>query len=68
MSWGPKTLAPLAMTPGLIDEYLLAVSPAVVGAGPRLFEDVTDGFALELVDSTVFDGVALLLRCRSWRG
>ena len=68
MSCGPKTLAPLAMTPGLIDEYLLAVSPAVVGAGPRLFEDVTDGFALELVDSTVFDGGALLLRYRSWRG
>jgi dihydrofolate reductase len=64
MSCGPKTLAPLAMIPGLIDEYLLAVSPAVVGAGPRLFEDVTDDIALRLVDSTVFDGGALLLRYR----
>lgn len=37
LSCGPSTLAPLAMTPGLIDEYLLAVSPAVVGTGPRVF-------------------------------
>ncbi|MFE0151066.1 dihydrofolate reductase family protein [Nonomuraea sp. NPDC059007] len=64
MSCGPSTLAPLAMTPGLIDEYLLAVSPAVVGAGPRLFEDVTDDLALQLVDSTVFNRGALLLRYR----
>jgi dihydrofolate reductase len=64
LSCGPKTLAPLAMTRGLIDEYLLAVSPAVVGAGPRLFEGVTADLALQLVDSAVFDGGALLLRYR----
>ena len=64
LSCGPSTLAPLAMTPGLIDEYLLAVSPAVVGAGPRVFEGVTDDLALQLVASTVFDGGALLLRYR----
>lgn len=64
LSCGPSTLAPLAMTPGLIDEYLLAVSPAVVGTGPRVFEGVTDDLALDLVDSTVFNRGALLLRYR----
>lgn len=64
MSCGPRTLAPLAMTPGLIDEYLLAVSPAVVGAGPQLFEYVTSDLALQLLESTVFSGGALLLRYR----
>ncbi len=33
LSCGPATLAPLAGTPGLIDEYLIAVHPAAIGAG-----------------------------------
>ncbi len=64
LSCGPKTLAPLAMTPGLVDEYLLAVSPAVVADGPRLFEGVVEDIALQLIDSHAFPAGALLLRYR----
>lgn len=62
---GPATLAPLASTPGLIDEYLLSVSPAVVGAGPQLFEDVSNDLSLDLAVAKVFSGGAVLLRYRA---
>jgi dihydrofolate reductase len=51
LSCGPATLAPLAATPGLIDEYLLVVHPAVIGAGPQLFEQVPTNLALRLVEA-----------------
>ena len=62
LSCGPATLAPLAATPGLIDEYLLVVHPAVIGAGPQLFEQVPTDLALRLVEAKVFDGGAVVLR------
>lgn len=62
---GPATLAPLGSTPGLIDEYLLSVSPAVVGAGPQLFEDVSNDLSLDLAVAKVFSGGAVLLRYRA---
>lgn len=64
-SLGPATLGPLADVPGLVDEYVLAVHPAVLAAGPRLFEHVTRDLALELVSARVFDGGAVVLRYRS---
>ena len=36
LSCGPATLAQFAQRAGLIDEYLLAVHPAVLKAGPQL--------------------------------
>jgi dihydrofolate reductase len=65
LTCGPTTLAPLVGTPGLIDEYLLSVSPAVVGAGPQLFEGVADDLALELTAAKVFRGGAVVLRYRA---
>ena len=62
LSCGPATLAPLVATPGLIDEYLLVVHPAVLGAGPQLFEQVPTDLALQLVEAKVFDGGAVVLR------
>jgi dihydrofolate reductase len=62
LSCGPATLAPLAATPGLIDEYLLVVHPAVIGAGPQLFEQVRTDLALRLVEAKVFDAGAVVLR------
>jgi dihydrofolate reductase len=64
LTCGPATLAPLASTPGLIDEYLLPVSPAVVAAGPQLFEGLSTDLALELADAKVFSAGAVVLRYR----
>jgi dihydrofolate reductase len=62
LSGGPATLAPLASAPGLIDEYLIVVHPAVIAAGPRLFEDLSTDLALSLIEAKVFDGGAVVLR------
>lgn len=61
LSCGPATLAPIA---GLVDEYLLAVNPAVLATGPRVFDGISEDLALELTDSKVFDAGALVLRYR----
>jgi dihydrofolate reductase len=62
LSCGPTTLAPLATTPDLIDEYLIVVHPAVISDGPRLFGDVTTDLGFRLIDSKIFDGGAVVLR------
>jgi dihydrofolate reductase len=62
VSAGPRTLAPLADAPGLIDEYILAVHPAVIVDGPRLFDGLTRDLALELRAAKVFDGGCVILR------
>jgi len=59
---GPATLGPLAQTPGLIDEYLVVVHPAVLSAGPRMFDGVTGDLALRLVEATPFPGGCVALR------
>jgi dihydrofolate reductase len=64
LSCGPATLAPLASTPALIDEYLLPVSPAVVAAGPQLFEGLSTNLALELAEVKAFSAGAVVLRYR----
>jgi dihydrofolate reductase len=61
-SCGPATLAPLAEAPGLIDEYLIAVLPALIGAGPQLFDGVSTDLALRLLEAKVFDAGCVLLR------
>jgi dihydrofolate reductase len=61
-SFGPAVLGPLAAEPGLIDEYLLVVHPAVLTGGPRLFDHLPADLALRLVDSRVFDAGAVVLR------
>ncbi len=62
VSAGPRTLAPLAETPGLIDEYVIAVHPAVIADGPRLFDGPSRDLALELREAKVFDGGCVVLR------
>lgn len=62
LSCGPATLAPLAAEPGLIDEYLLVVHPAVLSTGPRLFGEITTDLALRLVEGKVFASGAVVLR------
>jgi hypothetical protein len=63
-------LGPLAAVPGLIDEYLLVVHPAVLTAGPRLFGRLPADLALRLLEAKAFEGGAVVLRyaaVRSWR-
>ena len=64
LSCGPRILAPLAATPGLIDEYVVAVHPAVIADGPGMFEGLDVDLALELVESRMFEAGALVLRYR----
>jgi dihydrofolate reductase len=64
LACGPKTLGPLISAPGLVDEYVIAVHPAVLAEGPQLFESLSRDMALELVDATPFDGGVVVLRQR----
>jgi dihydrofolate reductase len=64
LSCGPRTLAPLAATPGLIDEYVLAIHPAVIAGGPGMFDGLEADLALELVENRTFEAGAVVLRYR----
>ena len=65
LSCGPATFGPIAGTPGLVDEYLIAVHPAVVTAGPRMFGRLSRDLALELVHAEVFDAGGVVLHYRA---
>jgi dihydrofolate reductase len=62
LSCGPAALAPLAATPGLIDEYLIVIHPAVLSGGPRLFGEVTTDLGFQLTDGKIFRGGCVVLR------
>lgn len=64
LSAGPATLGPLATQPGLVDEYLLVIHPAVLADGPRLFGHLTRDLALDLVHAEVFNAGAIIARYR----
>ena len=64
-SFGPQTLGPLADVPGLIDEYLLIIHPAVLASGPRLFDHVTHDLAFTLASARIFDSGAAIMRYRA---
>jgi dihydrofolate reductase len=64
-SFGPRTLGPLADVPGLIDEYLLVIHPAVLASGPRLFDHVTRDLGFTLASARVFDSGAAVMRYRT---
>jgi len=48
----------------LVDEYLIAVHPALITAGPRMFDHLTRDLALELVHAEVFDAGSVVLHHR----
>jgi dihydrofolate reductase len=64
-SFGPRTLGPLADVPGLIDEYLLVIHPAVLASGPRLFDHLTRDLGFTLASARVFAGGAAVMRYRT---
>lgn len=61
LSCGPSALGSLASTPSLINAYLIVIHPAVLTAGPQMFENLSQDLALELVEAKVFDGGAVVL-------
>jgi dihydrofolate reductase len=65
LSCGPATLGPIASTPGLVDEYLIAVHPAVITTGPRMFDHLTRDLALELMHAEVFNAGSVVLQYRA---
>ena len=60
--WGSPTLVQGLMDHGLVDEYVLEVSPIVLGKGIRLFKDGGERRDLRITDSTVLSGGMLALR------
>ena len=60
--WGSPTLVQGLMEQGLVDEYVLLVSPIVRGKGIRLFRDAGDQHDLRITESTVLGGGMLALR------
>ncbi len=61
---GSGTLVRSLLHEDLLDELRLMVHPIVVGGGKRLFEDMADQKALELVDSKTFGTGVLYLTYR----
>jgi dihydrofolate reductase len=60
MDIGGATLAAAAMRGGLIDEYVLATAPVLVGGGTPFFTALDNWVNLNLVETRTFpDGVVL---------
>jgi dihydrofolate reductase len=68
LSCGPALLSELAQHPDLIDDYLLIVHPAAIGAGVPLFAPLTHEVQLDVVEIKTFDGGAHALRYRPVSG
>ena len=60
--WGSPTLVQTLMDHGLVDEFVLLVSPIVRGEGIRLFRDAGSQHDLRIAESTVLGGGMLALR------
>lgn len=62
MEVGGATLAAAAMRAGLIDEYVLATAPVLVGGGTPFFTALDTWVNLELVETRTFPGGVVLTR------
>ncbi|MEU5158507.1 dihydrofolate reductase family protein [Streptomyces sp. NPDC020875] len=67
MDIGGATLAGAAMRAGLIDEYVIAAHPVLVGGGTPFFADLADQVDLHLVETRTFPGGVLLTRYETRR-
>ena len=61
------TLAAAAMRAGLIDEYVLATAPVLVGGGTPFFPVLQDRVNLNLVETRTFPGGVILTRYETRR-
>jgi dihydrofolate reductase len=60
--WGSPTLVGALMDAGLVDEFVLLVSPIVRAEGIRLFRDAGEQHDLRITEATVLGGGMLALR------
>ena len=60
--WGSPTLVQTLMDNGLVDEYVLLVSPIVRASGIRLFRDAGERHDLRIDSATLLGGGMLALR------
>ncbi|MET7477441.1 dihydrofolate reductase family protein [Streptomyces sp. NPDC005648] len=67
MDIGGATLAGAAMRAGLIDEYVLATAPVLVGAGTPFFAALDSWVNLNLVETRTFPGGVILTRYETRR-
>ncbi|AZM47263.1 deaminase [Streptomyces sp. WAC 06738] len=67
MDIGGATLAGAAMRAGLIDEYVLATAPVLVGGGKPFFAALDGQVNLDLVETRTFPGGVVLTRYETRR-
>ncbi|MDQ0850522.1 dihydrofolate reductase [Arthrobacter sp. B3I9] len=67
MSIGGATLAGAAMRAGLIDEYMLATHPVLVGGGTPFFPDLDSRVNPDLVETRSFPGGVVMTRFETRR-
>ena len=67
MDIGGATLAAAAMRAGLIDEYVLATAPVLVGSGTPFFTALDNWVNLNLVETRAFPGGVILTRYETKR-
>lgn len=67
MDIGGATLAAAAMRAGLIDEYVVATAPVLVGGGTRFFTSLDNRVDLRLVETRTFPGGVVLSRYETQR-
>jgi dihydrofolate reductase len=67
MDIGGATLAGAAMRAGLIDEYVLATAPVVVGGGTPFFTALDSWINLNLVETRTFPNGVILARYETRR-
>ncbi|MFT3873670.1 MAG: dihydrofolate reductase family protein [Nocardioides sp.] len=67
MDIGGATLAAAAMRAGLIDEYVLATAPVLVGGGTPFFTALDNWVNLTLVETRTFPGGVVLTRYETKR-
>ena len=67
MEIGGATLAKAAMRAGLIDEYLLATHPVIVGGGTPFFTAVDSWLNLKLVETRTFPSGVVMTRYETQR-
>ncbi|MEU6441988.1 dihydrofolate reductase family protein [Streptomyces sp. NPDC047046] len=67
MSIGGATLAGAALRAGLIDEYVIAAHPVLVGGGTPFFTALDGWIGLDLVETRTFPGGVVLSRYETRR-
>jgi dihydrofolate reductase len=67
MDIGGATLAAAAMRAGLIDEYMLATAPVLLGGGTPFFTALDNSVNLTLVETRTFPGGVVLTRYETRR-